>query len=407
MVFQGLFPTRARDASVPMRSVPNALTSVPNALTSGPNALASDQESKLLRFDLQFFADPSKTEEATPRRKEEARKKGQVAKSMELNSVVVLFSIFLILNFAGGWFYNEMIIYLKNNLAPPFIIKELTENKLGHFMMQHLIFFLRIFLPLGLGAAVIAFGINFIQVGALFTIEPLRPKFSKLNPLNGLKRLFSSQGLVDLAKSVLKLIIVIYFAYSTIKSRLFLLLDTAKLTPVNIGVIIWTIVFQVALKVCTFLLILALLDYAYQRWHFKTSLRMTKKEVKDEFKQTEGNPIIKSKIRQRQREIAQRRMMQQVPKADVVITNPTHLAIALRYEPGKMVAPTVVAKGEGYIAQKIKEIAEANGVVLVENKPLAQALYKTVDIGEVVPEKLYQAVAEVLAFVYRLKQKNA
>jgi flagellar biosynthetic protein FlhB len=366
-----------------------------------------EPERPTIRFDLQFFADPSKTEEATERRKQEARKKGQVAKSMELNSVVVLFAMFLFLNFAGGWLYYEISAYLKNNLAPPSLTMELTESNLGHMLLQHLIFFLRIFLPIGLSAIVIAVGINYLQVGPLFTTEPLRPKFSKLNPINGFKRVFSTQGLVDLVKSCLKLVIVLYFAYSTIKSRIFLLVDTTKLGVLQTGVIVWTIVFQVALKVCTFLLILAILDYVYQRWQLRKNLRMTKKEVRDEYKQIEGNPLIKNKIRQRQREIAQRRMMQEVPKADVVITNPTHLAIALKYEPGRMAAPSVIAKGEGYIAQKIREIAQANGVVLVENKPLAQAIYKTVDIGEVIPEKLYQAVAEVLAFVYRLKQKNA
>lgn len=361
----------------------------------------------VIRFDLQFFADPSKTEEPTERRKQEARKKGQVAKSAELNSVVVLFAMFLFLNFAGGWLYYEISSYLKNNLAPASLTMELTESNLGHMLLQHLIFFLRIFLPIGLSAIVIAVGINYLQVGALFTTEPLRPKFSKLNPINGFKRMFSTQGLVELVKSCLKLIIVLYFAYTTIKSRIFLLVDTPKLGVLQTGIIVWNIVFQVALKVCTFLLILAILDYIYQRWQLRKNLRMTKKEVRDEYKQIEGNPMIKNKIRQRQREIAQRRMMQEVPKADVVITNPTHLAIALKYEPGRMAAPSVVAKGEGYIAQKIREIAQANGVVLVENKPLAQAIYKTVEIGEVIPEKLYQAVAEVLAFVYRLKKKNA
>jgi flagellar biosynthetic protein FlhB len=367
----------------------------------------TEPELRLLRFDLQFFADSDKTEEATEKRKQDARKKGQVAKSMELNSVVVLFAMFLLLNVAGGWFYHEISLYLKNNLSPSFLNTELTESNLGHMLLQHLIFFFRIFLPIGLSAVVIAVGINYIQVGPLYTTETLRPKFSKLNPINGFKRLFSTQGLVDLVKSCLKLVIVLYFAYSTIKSKVFLLVGTAKLTVLQTGAMVWSIVFQVALKVCTFLLILAIMDYIYQRWQLRKNLRMTKKEVKDEFKQVEGNPLIKNKIRQRQREIAQRRMMQEVPKADVIITNPTHLAIALKYEPGRMAAPTVIAKGEGYIAQKIREIAQANGVVLVENKPLAHAIYKTVKIGEAIPEKLYQAVAEVLAFVYRLKQKNA
>lgn len=364
-------------------------------------------EPEMLRFDLQFFADPDKTEEATPRRKEEARKKGQVAKSMELNTVVVLFSVFMFLNFMGRWFYFEISDYLRNSLSPLFVIKDLTESNLSHLLLQHILFYLRIFLPLGLSVMGVGIGINFLQVGALFTWTPLTPKFSKLNPLNGFKRIFSTHSLVELAKACLKLTIVLYFAYSTIKSRLFLLLDTTKLDLIQVGGIVWTIIFDLVVKICTFLLILAICDYVYQRWQYRRNMRMTKKEVKDEYKQMEGNPLIKRKIRERQRQIARRRMMQDVPKADVVVTNPTHLAIALKYEPGKMTAPTVIAKGEGFIAQKIKEIAQANGIVLVENKPLAHALYKTVEIGELIPDKLYQAVAEVLAFVYRLKQKHA
>ncbi|MCL6588495.1 MAG: flagellar biosynthesis protein FlhB [Firmicutes bacterium] len=358
------------------------------------------------KLDLQFFADPDKTEEATPRRKAEARKKGQVAKSPELSSITVLLAVFVILNFLGGWFSFELVSYLKNNLGPGMLANELTETNLGHILMQHCVFFLRIFLPLGLGVMLIGLGVNYLQVGALFTLETLKPKFSKINPINGFKRLFSSQGLVDLVKALLKLVIVVYVAYSTIKNRIFLLLDMVKQPPWEVAKVVWSILYEVALKICIFLLALAIFDYIYQRWQFRKNLRMSKKEVRDEYKQTEGNPLIKQKIRQRQRQIAMRRMMQEVPKADVVITNPTHLAIALKYDSKTMVAPMVVAKGEGFIAERIKEIAKANGVVLVENKPLAQALYKTVDIGDVVPAKLYQAVAEVLAFVYRLRQNK-
>jgi flagellar biosynthetic protein FlhB len=358
-------------------------------------------------IDLQFFADPDKTEEATPRRKSEARKKGQVAKSNELNSVVALLALILILNYFGGWLYNELLIYVQNNLGPQALTKELTETNLFNLMFRHCIFFLRIFLPLGLGAALVGVIINVLQVGPLFTLEPLIPKFSRMNPVSGLQRMFSLQGLVELVKSVLKLIIVIYFVYSTIRDRINLLIQTVKMSPFQVAKLVWNILYQISLKICIFLLVLAIMDYIYQRWELNKSLRMSKKEIRDEYKQMEGNPLIKNKIRQRQRQIAARRMMQEVPKADVVITNPTHLAIALRYDPTTMAAPTVVAKGEGFIAEKIKEVAIASGVALVENRPLAQSLFKAVEIGEVVPDKLYQAVAEVLAFVYRLKRKRA
>ena len=360
------------------------------------------------RFELQFFADdPEKTEEATPRRKQEARKKGQVPRSNELNSVVVLLALFVILNFLGKWFYNELIVYIEGYLSPDALNTELSDTNVGNLMLRHCLAFIRIFMPLGFGALVIGLVINFIQVGAIFSLEPLKPKFSKLNPVSGLKRIFSSHGLLELAKSIIKLLIVVYFAYSTIRQHLFLFLDMARQTPFDVAMVLWRIIYQVALKICLFLLIMAIFDYLYQRWEYRKSLRMTKREVKDEYKQTEGNPLIRNKIRQRQREIAMRRMMQEVPKADVVITNPTHLAVALKYDSAKMAAPVVVAKGEGFIAQKIKEIAAANDVVLVENKPLAQTLYKTVDIGEAIPPNLFQAVAEVLAYVYRLKRKHA
>jgi flagellar biosynthesis protein FlhB len=359
-------------------------------------------------FDLQYFGqDPDKTEEATPRRKQDARQKGQVPQSAELNSTIVLLVLFVILNSYGSWIYSEISGYIKHNLSPVELTRELTEANLGHMLTTHMIFFIRMFLPLALGASLVGVIVNYLQVGPLFTLEPLKPKFNRLNPIGGFQKMFSSRGLVDLVKALIKLFIVGYFAYSTLKDRIFILIQTIQQTPLDMAGIIWSIVYQVAVKICGFLLVLALLDYFYQRWEHRKSLRMSKKEIRDEYKQTEGNPQIKSKIRQRQRQIATRRMMQEVPKSDVVITNPTHLALALRYDSTTMSAPTIVAKGEGYIAEKIKEIALANNIALVENKPLAQALYKTTDIGDVVPAKLYQAVAEVLAFVYRLKRKHA
>jgi len=386
----------------------SVLTLLPIACCLAPKPLEISGRRLTASFDLQFFAqDPDKTEEATPRRKQEARKKGQVPRSTELNSVVVLLALFLILNFFGRWFYSGLVNYIEQYLSPDELNMELSDGNLGDLLIRHGIMFLRLFLPMGLGALLLGLVINFIQVGPMFTLEPLRPKFNKLNPIAGLKRLFSAHGVVELVKSIIKLVIVVYFAYTTIQGHLFQFLDMVRQTPFDVAMAVWRIIYQVAIKICIFLLVMAVLDYLYQRWEFRKSLRMTKREVKDEFKQTEGNPQIKNKIRQRQREIAMRRMMQDVPKADVVITNPTHLAIALRYDSSKMSAPVVVAKGEGFIAQKIKEIAAANDVVLVENRPLAQAIYKTVDIGEAIPANLFQAVAEVLAYVYRLKRKHA
>lgn len=360
-----------------------------------------------LRLNLQFFAqDPDKTEEPTAKRLHEARKKGQIPKSAELNSVVVLFSLFILLNAMGGWAFSELFSYLRTALSAQQLNIMLTDKGLSLLMMRHILFIARIFLPLGLGAMLCGVLINYLQVGSLFTTEILKPNFSRINPLSGFQRMFSSHSLIELVKASIKLVIVVYFAYSTVKDRVLILNQSLFRSPLEAVLDIWGILFQFVVKICFFLLVFALFDYAYQRWQHKKSLRMTKQEVKDELKQTEGNPQIKRKIRQRQMQIAARRMMQEVPKADVVITNPTHYAVALRYDPGSMAAPIIVAKGEGLIAAKIKEIAAEHKVAIVENKPLAQTLFKTVEIGEAIPEKLFQAVAEVLAFVYRLKQRG-
>lgn len=359
-------------------------------------------------FDLQFFApDPDKTEKPTPKRRQDARKKGQVAKSAELNSVVVLLGLFLLLNYFGEWLYTESLNYIRYTLSPLQVNQELTETALGAIMRSHMFFFARLFLPLGCGAMVIGLIVNFAQVGTLFTLEQLKPQFGRINPINGFQRLFSSRGLVELAKAVVKLTIVGSVAYTTIKSHLLVLIQSIENSPLNAALTIWDILYGLAMKICLFLLVMALFDYAYQRWDFLRNLRMSKKEVKDEYKQQEGNPQIKGKIRQRQRQIAMRRMMQAVPKADVVITNPTHFAVALQYDSKTMTAPIVIAKGENLIAAKIKEVAREHNVAIVENKPLAQALYKTVEIGEAIPAQMFQAVAEVLAFVYRLRQNHA
>jgi flagellar biosynthetic protein FlhB len=358
-------------------------------------------------FNLQFFAnDSDKTEEATPKRKQEARKKGQIPKSAELNSVIVLLGLFVLLNCLGGWIFSQLIQYLQAALVPRQLNQVLTERVLARQVFNHTLFWGKLFAPLGVGAMLIGVVINLVQVGPLFTIEPLKPNFGRINPISGWKRLLSPQSLVELAKSIGKLTIILFFAYGTIKNRIPLLLQTKLGGPLQFALAIWRILYQVTLKICLFLLIVGIFDYVYHRFEYKHSLRMSKKEVRDEFKQTEGNPQIKSKIRQRQMQMASRRMMQEVPQADVVITNPTHLAIALRYSPERMTAPVVVAKGEGLIAVRIKEIATENGVALVENKPLARTLYQTVELGAMIPEDLFQAVAEVLAFVYRLKHRT-
>jgi flagellar biosynthetic protein FlhB len=254
----------------------------------------------------------------------------------------------------------------------------------------------------------LVFGIlgSYFQIGFLFTLEPIRPKFSHINPINGLKRIFSSRSLFELVKSITKVIIVAWVAWSSIQGEF---LNLTKLMALDLGqIVLYTLgsSVDIGIKICLALLAVSAADYFFQWRKYEKDIRMTKQEVKEEYKQLEGNPEIRSRIRQKQREISMRRMLSEVPKADVVITNPTHFAVAIRYEPQKKPAPYVVAKGADYLAERIKEIARKSRVEIVENKPLAQALYQSVDIGDVIPPELYRAVAEVLAFVYNLQGKN-
>ncbi len=246
---------------------------------------------------------------------------------------------------------------------------------------------------------------NLMQTGFIFSGEPIQPKLSKISPLKGLKNMFSLKTIAELLKSLVKISVVGVIAYLTIRNEVGDVLPLMEQSVWQIMAYIGQVSFKILFATCWVLIVLALMDYLYQHWEHGRSLRMTKQELKDEYKNTEGDPLIKSRIRRLQREMAMRRMMTKVPTADVVITNPTHLAVALQYDQGRMAAPVVVAKGANLIAERIKEIAKENGVAVVENKPLAQVLYRMVDIAEAIPDNLYQAVAEVLAYVYRLKEQ--
>lgn len=363
---------------------------------------SKDSRYKLTGFDLQLF-NGEKTEEATPKRRQESRKKGQVAKSTEINSAFVMLTAFCTLNFLGDHAYNQLTGFMKatlSNLATP----DFTFQSVELIYVKAVVVLLKTVLPVLFVIMIIAVIINFMQVGAMFSTEVIMPKFSKLNPISGFQRLFSKRALVELAKSIFKVCIIGYFIYR------FAVLQTGdipKLVHMEIidsVALAASMVIDLAFQIIAVMMILGIFDYIYQWWEHNQSLKMSKQEVKEEFKQTEGNPQIKSKIKEKQRAIAMRRMMQEIPKADVVVTNPTHLAIALKYEKN-MSAPVVLAKGQDFIAERIKQVARENKVVVVENKPLARALYPVVEIGDVVPPELYQAVAEVLAYVYRLKKR--
>lgn len=346
-----------------------------------------------------------KTEQATPKRREEARKKGQVAKSRELASVAVLFSGLLTLFWGSTYFYNQSTNILRHYLSQAGSI-EITSNNMHGLTMLAFSQFSATLCPLFLVLIVIAVLANYLQVGPLLALEAIRPKFSKINPLEGIKRIFSAQALNEFMKSILKIAVVGWIAFYTVRGEMDNLLPLLDQSPSQILCYLSRVSFTIFWKTCLVMIFLAVLDFLFQKWEFEKNLRMTRQEVKEEYKQTEGDPQVKSRIKSIQREMARKRMMAAVPEADVVITNPTQLAVALKYKEGEMEAPVVVAKGSGLLADRIRAIAREHGIPVIENKPLAQSIFKLVEVGVCIPENLYQAVAGVLAYVYRLKGKG-
>jgi flagellar biosynthetic protein FlhB len=360
-----------------------------------------------LELDYQLFASgggADKTEKATPKKKDDARKKGQVFQSREMSSSLMLILMIVSVKAFGSTIYDEIAQYFKKVFIQYFQIKDAFDvNLVWKIFTDSLMVLAKTVLPLFVVAVISALIIGYAQVGFLFTLETLKVKGERINPLSGFKRIFSMRSVVELVKSIIKLVIVGWVAYSYLKTKQNEVVALMGSNLQDILAFIGNAVFAVAIRISFAMIILGFLDYLYQKFDYEKSLRMTKQEVKDEYKQTEGNPEIKSKIKQKQRQMSMRRMMQDVPKADVVITNPTHFAVALKYDPEKSTAPFVVAKGQDYIALRIKQVAADSNIQIVENKPLARTLYSTLDIGDAIPPELYQAVAEILAFVYNLK----
>ncbi len=343
-----------------------------------------------------------KTEKPSQRRRDEARKKGQVAKSQEVTSVSILFASLGLFYFASIFMVEKLSQLMRWGFAESGRYTPLTAESLTSLFVALAVKVALCLFPLLLTVVVTAITTNLMQVGFMLSFESIAPKLSKINPINGLQRLFSMKSLVELVKSILKICIVGAIAYLTIKGETGGLIILGDQSVGDILSYTGSVAHKIIFRTCLALILLAILDYAFQRWEYEKNLRMSKQEVKDEMKHTEGDPFVKAQIRRIQRETARRRMIANVAKADVVITNPTHIAVALAYERATMVAPRVIAKGKGFIAEKIKEIARENKVPVVENKILAQLLNKTVDVNENVPEELYRAVAEVLAYVYKL-----
>jgi flagellar biosynthetic protein FlhB len=348
-----------------------------------------------------------KTEKATGKRREEARRRGQVASSREVPSTLILITGLAVMQFAGAFVFERLRGILGGIFRDIHTIRLDSVAVASAMALELFKNIVLILLPFFIPILVAGFIGNVGQFGLAFHATPLAPKFGNLNPLSGIKKLFSLRSTVEMLKSVLKLLLVGAIAYAVIVGSLEDFPGLVALDLASIAALTWQVGARITLYVCLALVVLSALDVVYQRWQYEQNLKMTKQEVKDEHKSMEGDPQVKARIRSLQRQAAYQRMMVEVPKSDVVITNPTHLAIALSYDAQQMAAPRVVAKGADFVAERIKEVAREHDVPLVENKPLAQALFKMADVGDPIPVDLYRAVAEVLAYVYKLKGRYA
>ena len=347
------------------------------------------------------MADPGRTEKATAKRREEARERGQVARSVEINSVLVLLAAIVAIRLAGPYMIssiNQVAVYSYENMNTSLGMENVYT--LAIFYMLQMI---KIAAPVLAVILFVGLMANYFQVGVMFSLMPLAPKLSNINPLSGFQKLFSRRSIVEFIKSLLKLTIIGWVVYAGVKKSLPDLVPTMDMQGAEALKFVGSLTMTILNRAIFALVILAILDYFYQKWEYEQSLMMTKQEIRDEYKQMEGDPMIKARIRQIQREMARRRMFESIPRADVVITNPTHVAVALEYKEG-MQAPVVLAKGERAIAERIREMARRHQIPIVQNPPLARALLKQCPVGMPISSDLFEAVAEILAFVYRMNK---
>lgn len=365
-----------------------------------------------LEYDLQFFAKDGpggeKTEVPTAKKLNDARKEGQVAKSKEIITALMLLALFVVIKFYIGNLGQQMIECFSEFYD--LFGKIISNSEYGMRMIDAtgvvslgLTTVLNMIVPFIALAVVIAILGNALQQKWMVTTKPLQPKLSKISPISGLKRMFNVKQLFEVGKSVAMIAVMSYVIYTTVKDKLGVLYTFYNISLYEALEIVGDIIVDLGIKISAVFLVIGFVDLIYQRHKFKEDMKMTKQEVKDEFKNTEGDPQVKGQIRRRMQQVSRRRMMEALPQADVVITNPTHFAVALKYEANKGQAPVVIAKGADYLAFDIKAKAKEYGIEIVENKPLARILYNNVEIGAQIPPELYQAVAEVLAFVYSLK----
>lgn len=365
-----------------------------------------------LEYDLQFFAKDGpggeKTEAPTAKKLNDARKEGQVAKSKEIITALMLLALFVVIKFYIGNLGQQMIECFSEFYD--LFGKIISNSEYGMRMVDAtgvvslgLTTVLNMIVPFIALAVVIAILGNALQQKWMVTTKPLQPKLSKISPISGLKRMFNVKQLFEVGKSVAMIAVMSYVIYTTVKDKLGVLYTFYNISLYEALEVVGDIIVDLGIKISAVFLVIGFVDLIYQRHKFKEDMKMTKQEVKDEFKNTEGDPQVKGQIRRRMQQVSRRRMMEALPQADVVITNPTHFAVALKYEANKGQAPVVIAKGADYLAFDIKAKAKEYGIEIVENKPLARILYNNVEIGAQIPPELYQAVAEVLAFVYSLK----
>lgn len=351
---------------------------------------------------LIVFASDDKTEDATPRKKFESRRKGQVAKSKDVALALTLLASTIVIIALGGYAVNEfkstMIAFLNSYLNIP-----ITYNSAQNIMIIAVWRIAIVLLPMILPIMIMGILANVLQTGFLISNEPIKMDFSKLNPINGFKRMFSVKTAVELVKDLALVTIVGLVGYNFVSSNFTIILSLWNLSPIGMLSAIGNLTASIFFRITLLMIVIGISDYIFQWFQYNKDLRMTKQEVKEEYKQDEGDPQIKSKIRQKQRDMAMRRMMQEIPKATVVVTNPTHISIAIKYVQGED-APTVTAKGADYVALKIKQVAKENHIPIIENKPLARLIFEKVDLDQQIPAEMYQAVAEILALVYKLKK---
>ncbi|MGV8146363.1 MAG: flagellar biosynthesis protein FlhB [Alkaliphilus sp.] len=357
-------------------------------------------------INLQLF-NQEKTEKHTHKKLRESREKGQVLQSKEVNSAILLLASFITLNLLSRHLGSTLLsgtnfIYTEY-LNTEFVFTIANINRLTKIAAYHL---LMVFIPLAGMTLVIGLAVSYMQVGFLFTTKTLEIKLSRLNPIEGLKRMFSLKSLVELVKSFVKIILVGYIVYAYMRNQMVNITNTVAMSVESIISVLNNFAISIGVRASAVLIMLAILDYIYQRYEYYKGLKMSKQEVKEEYKQTEGNPQLKSKIKEKQRQMSMMRMMQDVPKADVIITNPTHIAIAIQYDPSNAVAPKLLAKGQEFVASKIKNIAKENDIPIIENKKLARTMFEIVEIGDFIPPDLYQPVAEILAYIYQINKRD-